>query len=114
MNNYLELLEKFKDKKDIVDLCDDVQKLREYYGTGQFQKMQEHIASIKSKYSVEAKIWNTINTQPPLTYEQSYINAEAFLCGQGAKLITEKIFGYQSRLTPDEISFIESMIKPME
>ena len=114
MNNYLEILEKFKDEKDMAGLCDDVQTLREYYSTGQFQKMQEHIASIKRKYSVEAKIWNTVNTQPPLTYEQSYINAEAFLCGQGAKIITEKIFGYQSRLTPDEIAFIESVIKLME
>ena len=98
MNDYLEVFEKFKDVKEIFDFCDDVQKLREYYRTGQFQKMQEH----------------TVNTQPPLTYEQAYINAEAFLRGQGAKLVVEKISGYKSRLSPDEISFIESMIKPME
>ena len=113
MNDYLAIFEKFKEVKELVDLCDDVQKLREYYRTGQFQKMQEHIRSLMLKYSFETFVWNTVNTQPPLTYEQAYINAENFLCRQGAKIITEKIFGYQSRLTPDETSFIEAMIKPM-
>ena len=114
MNDYLEVFEKFKDVKEIFDFCDDVQKLREYYRTGQFQKMQEHIRALTIKYSLETLVWNAVNTQPPLTYEQAYINAEAFLRGQGAKLVVEKISGYKSRLSPDEISFIESMIKPME
>ena len=113
MNDYLEVFEKFKDVKEIFDLCDDVQKLRGYFHAGQFQKMQEHIRSLMIKYSLETLVWNAVNTQPPLTYEQAYINAEAFLRGQGAKIITKKIFGYQSRLTPDEISFIEA-VKPME
>ena len=114
MNDYLEIYEKFKDVKEIFDLCDDVQKLREYYRTRQFQKMQEHIRALTIKYSLETLVWNTVNTQPPLTCEQAYINAENFLCRQGAKLVVEKISGYKSRLSPDEISFIESMIKPME
>lgn len=114
MNDYLEVFDKFKDVKEIFDLCDDVHKLREYYRAGQFQKMQEHIKSLMIKYSLETLVWNAVNTQPPLTCEQAYINAENFLCAQGAKIITEKIFGYQSRLSPDEISFIESIIKPME
>lgn len=114
MDDYLEIFEKFKDVTEIFNLCDDVQKLREYHRTGQFQKMQEHIASIKGKYLVEAVIWNTVNTQPPLTYEQSYINAENFLCAQGTKLVVEKISDYKSRPTPDEINFIEFIIKSME
>ncbi len=114
MNDYLDVFEKFKDIKEIFDLCDDVQKLHEYYRTGQFQKMHEHIRALTIKYSLETLVWNTVNTQPPLTCEQAYINAENFLRAQGAKIITEKIFGYQSRLSPDEISFIESIIKPME
>ena len=113
MNDYLEIYEKFKDVKEIFDLCDDVQKLREYYRTGQLQKMQEHIRSLTIKYSLETLVWNAVNTQPPLTYEQAYINAENFLRGQGAKLVVEKISGYKSRLSSAEISFIES-VKPME
>ena len=76
--------------------------------------MQEHIRSLTIKYSFETLMWNTVNTQPPLTYEQAYINAENFLLGQGAKLVVEKISDYKNRLSSDEISFIESMIKPMK
>ena len=111
MNDYLEVLEKFKDVKEIFDLCDDVQKLREYYRTGQFQKMQEHIINLTKKYDLETRIWNRMNPVPPQSYYQSYINAEAFLRRQGAKLVVEKISDYKSCLTPEEINFIES-IKP--
>ena len=38
MNDYLDVLDKFKDAKEIFDLCDDVQKLREYYRTGTVPK----------------------------------------------------------------------------
>ena len=114
MNDYLEVFEKFKDVKEIFDLCDDVQKLREYYRARQFQKMQEHITTLTIKYLAETVAWNIRNPQQPTTCEQAYINAENFLCRQGAKLVVEKISGYKSRLSPDEISFIESMIKPME
>ena len=110
MNDYLEVFEKFKDVKEIFDLCDDVQKLREYYRTGQLQMMQEHIRLLMLKYLAETVAWNIRNPQQPTTYEQAYINAENFLCRQGAKLVVEKISGYKSRLSLDEISFIESMI----
>lgn len=114
MNDYLEVFEKFKDVKEIFDFCDDVQKLREYYHTGQFQKMQEHIRSLTIKYLAETVAWNIRNPQQPTTCEQAYINAENFLCRQGAKLVVEKNSGYKSRLSPDEISFVEAMIKAME
>lgn len=114
MNDYLDILEKFKDVKDVFDLYNEVQALRLYYRTKQHQKMQEHIKSLMSKYYVETCLWNAVNTQQPSTNEQAYINAEAFLCAQGVKLIVEKAIGYKNRLTPDEVSFIESMIKPME
>lgn len=113
MNDYLEIYEKFKDVKDIQDYIDDVQKLRKYYHTRQFQKMQEHITSLMIKYLTETVAWNICNPQQPTTCEQAYINAENFLCAKGVKLVVEKISGYKSRLTPDEISFIES-VKPME
>lgn len=113
MDDYLEILKKFKDVKEILDLCNDVQKLRGYYRTRQFQKMQEHITSLMIKYLAETVAWNICNPQQPTTCEQAYINAENFLCAKGVKLVVEKIGDYKSRLTPDEISFIESM-KPIE
>ena len=109
MNDYLEIFEKFKDTKEIFELCDEVVKLRGYYQTGKYQLMQDHIAKIKNKYLVESTIWNLTNTQPPQTYEQAYINAENFLRFQGAKLIIEKTTDYRNRLTSDEIAFIESI-----
>lgn len=109
MNDYLEIFEKFKDTKEIFELCDEVVKLRLFYQTGQYQLMQDHIAKIKNKYLVESTMWNLTNTQPPQTYEQAYINAENFLQSQGAKLIIEKITNYKSLLSPDEITYIETI-----
>lgn len=114
MKDYLEIYEKFKDVKDIQDYINDVQKLREYFYAGEEQKMKEHIKHLMKKYLIETIAWNVCNPYLPTSFEQSFINAENFLRVQGAKIITEKIFGYQNRLTSDEISFIESMIKPME
>lgn len=109
MNDYLEIFEKFKDVKEIFDLCDEVVKLRWLYQTGQYQLMQDHIAKVKNKYFIESTKWNIVNNQAPQTYEQAYINAEDFLRFQGAKLIIEKIINYKSRLSPDEASYIESI-----
>ena len=114
MNNYLDVFEKFKDVKEILDLCDEVQKLRAYYRTGQYNNMQEHIKFLTLKYAKEAMSWNARYPQQPITYEQAYINAESFMCEQGVKLIVDKVFEYKNRLTPDEIAFIESIIKPVE
>ncbi len=110
MNDYLDIFDKFKDIKGISDLYNEVLLLRTYHNAGLYQKMQEYIKSLMSKYYVETYVWNTVNTQQPLTYEQSYINAENFLCAQGAKIIVEKAIGYKNRLSLDEIFFIESRI----
>lgn len=109
MNDYLEIFEKFKDVKEIFDLCDEVLKLRWFYQTRQYQLMQKHISTLREKYLVESTIWNKVNTRPPKTYDQAYINAENFLRSQGAKLIIEKIADYKSRLSPDELAFIEAI-----
>ena len=109
MNDYLEIFEKFKDTKEIFELCDEVLKLRWLFQNGQYLLMQDHIAKIKNKYVLESTMWNLTNTQPPQTYGQAYINAENFLCFQGAKIVTEKILDYKNRLTTDEIAFIESI-----
>ena len=43
MNDYLEILRYYKDEKDIFDLIDEVQKLRFYYSTSQYDLMIKHI-----------------------------------------------------------------------
>ena len=114
MTDYLEVYEKFKDIKEVKDYINDVILLRHYYATQQYSQMQDHIRKLMNKYLVETLVWNTVNTSQPTTVEQSYINAENFLQMQGAKIVVEKVKDYDQRLTEDEKTFIESMIKLME
>lgn len=90
MSDYLEILEKYQDIKEVSDLKDDVKKLREYYHSGQYDKMQQHIQSLMVKYLAEAVVWNYSHTVAPQTPEQSYQNAEAFLYTKFQSLIVEK------------------------
>ena len=76
--------------------------------------MQDHVRKLMNKYLEETLVWNTVNTSQPTTVEQSYINAENFLQMQGAKIVVEKVKDYAQRLTEDEKTFIESLIKLME
>ena len=114
MTDYLKIYEKFKDVKEVKDYIDDVILLRHYYAIQQYSQMQDHIRNLMNKYLVETLVWNTVNTSQPTTAEQSYINAENFLQMQGAKIIVEKVKDYAQRLTEDEKTFIESLIKLME
>jgi len=114
MTDYLKIYEKFKDVKEVKDYIDDVILLRHYYATQQYSQMQDHIRKLMNKYLVETLVWNAVNTSQPTTVEQSYINAENFLQMQGAKIIVEKVKDYAQRLTEDEKTFIESLIKLME
>ena len=114
MTDYLKIYEKFKDVKEVKDYIDDVILLRHYYAIQQYSQMQDHIHKLMNKYLVETLVWNTVNTSQPTTVEQSYINAENFLQMQGAKIVVEKVKDYDQRLTEDEKTFIESLIKLME
>ena len=114
MTDYLKIYEKFKDVKEVKDYIDDVILLRHYYAIQQYSQMQDHIRKLMNKYLVETLVWNAVNTSQPTTVEQSYINAENFLQMQGAKIIVEKVKDYAQRLTEDEKTFIESLIKLME
>lgn len=114
MRNYLDILEEFKDIKDISDLIDEVKKLRLYYHSFQYEKMQEHITSLTIKYFKETLAWNAVNRDMPINYDQSYINAENFLAAQGTKKITELVLDYKKKLSDEEIAFIESMSKLTE
>lgn len=114
MTDYLKIYEKFKDVKEVKDYIDDVILLRHYYAIQQYSQMQDHIRKLMNKYLEETLVWNTVNTSQPTTVEQSYINAENFLQMQGAKIVVEKVKDYDQRLTEDEKTFIESLIKLME
>ena len=78
MNDYSNSLEPYKDNKEISDLIDEVKKLREYYYTQQYDKMQEHINKLMLKYLAETMTWNAIHPINPITHQESYITAEVF------------------------------------
>ena len=112
MNDYLATFEQYKDVKEIVDLIDEVKKLREYYRTQQYDRMQQHIQSLTMKYLIETLAWNTTHQTMPTTAQQSYINAETFLRLKGISVLLQKGIKTQEQLSADEAAFIESTIKP--
>lgn len=114
MNDYLDVYKKFEDVKEVKDYIDEVTKLRQYYYTQQYDRMIEHIKSIMANHPVESSAWNFTHTVKPTTYQEYYQNAEVFMQAQGAKIVASKITNYAQRLFPNEIVFIESIIKSME
>ena len=109
MCDYLKIIEKFKNCKEISDLCDEIYNLRWLFQTEQSYSMQEYIENIKNKYLKEALEWNSINSQQPQSLHQAFMNAENFLYAQGVNLIIKKIENYKSFLKPEEISLIENL-----
>ena len=83
----MEIFEKYKSVKEIADLIDDINKLREYYYSKQYDKMHEHIKKLTYKYAVESLEWNAVHTKMPTSDEQSYINAEQFLHAKGIDIL---------------------------
>ena len=94
MNDYLEILKKFSNDKDIAEVILDIVKLRNLYFTQQFDAMRQHIQEIYNKHIIEAKYWDLANPIQPITYQQSYINADNFLSIKGFCLFIEK--GYKN------------------
>ena len=113
MNDYLTTFEQYKDVKGIADLIDEVKKLREYYRTQQYGRMQQHINELTGKYLIETLTWNATHPSMPTTLQQAYLNAENFLRLKGFSLLLEKGVKLQDRLTSEEMTFIRSTIKPM-
>lgn len=111
MKDYISVFEHYKDIKEIADFIDEVEKLRLYYSTQQFDEMLNHINSLMQKYCVETIVWNTVNNNPPITFQQYYVNAENFLMAQGFKTLFSKETDIKKHLTQDEIGYIESLIK---
>ena len=114
MNDYLNSLEPYKDNKEISDLIDEVKKLREYYYTQQYDKMQEHINKMMLKYLAETITWNAIHPIRPITYQEAYINAEVFLRAKGIRILLDKGLKRRDQLTSEELALIESSISPTE
>ena len=70
-----------------------------------------------NKYFIERVLWNTANrNNMPAEddYRQQFINAENFLIIQGFKKLNELRKDWRKALTEDEITLIESIIKPKE
>ncbi len=111
MTDYLSIFEHYKDSKEIKDFIDEIKKLRLYYNAQQFDEMQKYINSLMQKYCVETLVWNSVNNNPPITYQQSYVNAENFLMAQGFKVLFSKGTDVKKHLSQEEINFIESIIK---
>ena len=112
MNDYLNTFEQYKDTKEIADLIDDVRKLREYYCTQQYDRMQQHINKLTSKYLVETLTWNATHPTMPITVQQAYMNAETFLRLKGISILLQKGIKPQVQLSAEEAAFIESTIMP--
>ena len=98
MKDYLEILNQYRDIKEICDLIDDVQKLRFYYSTQRFDLMLQHIGQLTLKYPMETASWNSVNIQPPTSYDQHYQNAEEFLKTKGYSILFEKGYGISQYL----------------
>ena len=114
MNDYLIAFEQYKDIKEIADLIDEIKKLREYYHTQQYDRMQQHINELTGKYLIETLTWNASHPSMPTTVQQAYLNAESFLRLKGISVLLQKGIKTQDQLSAEEAAFIESAIRPME
>ena len=113
MSDYLDIFERYKDFKEISDLVDEIKKLREYYYTQQYDKMQQHINKLTGKYLIETLTWNATHPSMPTTVQQVFLNAENFLRLKGFSLLFEKGIKVQEQLTSEELDFIQSTINPL-
>ena len=110
-NDYLHEMEQYNDIKEIGDLIKEVEKLREYYYTQQYDNMHRHINYLTVKYLSETLAWNSSHRIMPVTAQQSYTNAEYFLRLKGLSLLIQKGKKIKEPLTTDEMEYIESVIK---
>lgn len=111
MNDHLTIFEQFKKEKEILDLIDDIKKLRFYYSTQQYDSMLQHINDLTKKYALETLVWNSVNKVQPITYDQSYQNAEVFLRSKGLVMLVKKGCDLSQYLNQEEIHTIQQMIK---
>lgn len=91
MSDYLKEFEKFKNIKEMGELIEEIVELRKLYISYKFLKMYQHIINLMNKYALETKLWNTINTVQPQSYDQLYVNTEAFLRAKGEEIISKVV-----------------------
>lgn len=108
------VLKGYKDVKDVFDLVDDVQKLRFYYSTKQYETMMQRIRNLVAKYPLDAGIWNFFYPNVPNTYEEAYASAEIFLRTKGFAMLLQKGYDLSQHLKQEEINSIQQMNKPTE
>ena len=113
MIDYLQIYEKFKNSKEVMDYINDVNTLRCYYRNQQYALMQQHIYLLTLKYPIESTAWNSVNQAPPTDVHQSYANADSFLRMQGAKIVARTVRNYALQLSKEETKFIEGMSKEL-
>ena len=89
MNDFLEVLEPYKEIKEIADLIKETKDLRELYNSNKIEKMQSHILKLMLKYFGETIFWNSAHPVPPLTPDQQFLNAEDFLCRIGFEILAK-------------------------
>ena len=106
MNDCLPTFEQYKFIKEIDDLIDEIRKLREYYFTKQYNKMQEHINMVASKYSIETSVWNRSHRTIPVTAQQAYLNAEDFLRANGMLILFKNGVKLQGQFSSEDLTFL--------
>ena len=106
MNDCLPTFEQYKFIKEIDDLIDEIRKLREYYFTQQYDKMQEHIKMVASKYSIESSVWNRSHRTIPVTAQQAYLNAESFLRANGMLILFKNGVKLQGQFSSEDLTFL--------
>lgn len=109
--DFLRILKKFDDVKEIKDYIYDIEKLRYYYRNGYYAEMNEHINNITNKYPSETLVWNSVNTKKPCSATDAYNYAENFLCLIGVTFIVKNISNYRNRLSSAEIAYIEERME---
>lgn len=89
MNDFLEVLEPYKDIKEISNLIKETEELRKFYNSNNIEKMQSHILKLMLKYFGETIFWNSTHPVPPLTPDEQFINAEDFLYRIGIEILAK-------------------------
>jgi hypothetical protein len=109
MEDYLKVFKQHNNIKDIVSLIGEIEELRDDYRQRKYSEMQELIGRLMGKYFVETCLWNSVNTVPPTTNEEKYLNAENFLRLIGYKILLQNGVDIQNNVSKSDLEQIKSM-----
>lgn len=74
-----ELIEKYKDTKELKELYDDLNKVRNYLKSDDKSGAENLISELMSKHMIEIIVYNATHPIPPRTIDENLANAETFL-----------------------------------